>query len=79
MDLNRLRWATRRGMLELDLVLLPFLENIFPSLSDDHQALFETLLACEDQDLFNWFLKKGNPEDPSMRTIVDIIRDNTGL
>ncbi|WP_086932691.1 succinate dehydrogenase assembly factor 2 [Agarilytica rhodophyticola] len=79
MDLKRLRWATRRGMLELDLVLLPFLENVFPSLSDDHKVLFETLLTCEDQELFNWFLKKGNPEDPDMKIIVDIIRANTGL
>ena len=33
MDTNRLKWATRRGMLELDLILLPFLENVYPTLT----------------------------------------------
>ncbi len=79
MDINRLRWACRRGMLELDLVLLPFLENVFLTLSEEKQVLFEKLLESEDQDLFNWFLKKSDPEEEDLKTIVTIIRDNTGL
>lgn len=62
MDINRLRWACRRGMLELDLVLLPFLENVFLTLSEEKQVLFEKLLESEDQDLFNWFLKNLTPK-----------------
>lgn len=76
MEINRLRWACRRGMLELDLVLLPFLENTYESLSDDHKALFEQLLECEDQDMFGWFLHRVDPEDPEIKTIVDIIRES---
>lgn len=79
MDMNRLRWASRRGMLELDLVLLPFLENVYPKLSSAHQELFVKLLEGEDQDLFNWFLRKSDPDDAELKIIVDIIRDNTGL
>lgn len=79
MDLNRLKWASRRGMLELDLVLLPFLENIYPQLPDSDQALFVKLLESEDQDLFNWFLRKSDPEEADLQRIVDIIRANTGL
>ena len=79
MDINRLRWATRRGMLELDLILLPFLEKVFPSLGEPEQQLFEKLLECEDQDMFNWFLHKGEPEESDIKAIVDIIRDNTGV
>ena len=79
MDINRLRWATRRGMLELDLILLPFLEKVLPGLGESEQVLFEKLLECEDQDMFNWFLHKGEPEEADIKTIVDIIRDHTGL
>jgi antitoxin CptB len=73
MDINRLKWATRRGMLELDLVLLPFLENCFETLSDDDQARFEKLLACQDPDIFDWFMGKAIPSDPGVKIIVDKI------
>lgn len=79
MEYNRLWWGSRRGMLELDLILMPFLEKIYPTLSRDEQALYGQLLACEDQDMFAWFLHRQQPEDPAIRHIVDIIRDNTGL
>lgn len=79
MDINRLRWASRRGMLELDLILLPFLENVYPGLSDEHKVLYERLLDSEDQDMFGWFLHRVEPEDPEIKVIVDIVRDNTGL
>ncbi|WNO08024.1 succinate dehydrogenase assembly factor 2 [Teredinibacter sp. KSP-S5-2] len=79
MDINRLRWACRRGMLEVDLVLLPFLENEYASLPDAQKVLFERLLECEDQDLFSWFLKKSDPEDPEIKEIVAIVNSKTGL
>ncbi|MFT5081989.1 MAG: antitoxin CptB [Lentisphaeria bacterium] len=79
MNTNRLKWACRRGMLELDLILLPFLENVFPRLEKNEQLLFEKLLEGEDQDMFNWFLRKADPEEEDLKIIVGIIRDNTGL
>ena len=66
-------------MLELDLILLPFLANIFPSLTEQQQLLFEKLLECEDQDMFQWFLRKSDPEEADILTIVNIIRQNTGI
>ncbi len=79
MDKNRLVWASRRGMLELDLVLQPFVENVFPTLDESDQELYEALLEEEDQDLFTWFMRRGDPEDPNLLRIVRIIRENTGL
>ena len=75
MDRNRLFWASRRGMLELDLILLPFLEKIYPTLDEEDQRRFQQLLESEDQDLFGWFLQRGNPENPELKKIVQIIRD----
>lgn len=79
MDLHRLRWASRRGMLELDLVLLPFVENIYATLAEEDQQRFDKLLDAEDTELFDWFLGKGVPDDPDNAKIVGIILDNTGL
>ena len=75
MNKDRLYWASRRGMLELDLVLMPFLEKIYPTLSEDDQKRYQNLLESEDQDLFSWFLRRENPEDPELIKIVQIIRE----
>lgn len=79
MDINRMRWASRRGMLELDLILMPFLDNVVPTLSERELELFERLLTCEDQDLYAWFLDRVDPEDMELKRIVDIVRKNTGM
>jgi antitoxin CptB len=75
MDKNRLFWASRRGMLELDLILLPFLEKIYPTLSSEDQLRYQKMLDCEDQDMFAWFLRREDPEDKEIQKIVQIIRD----
>ena len=79
MDRNRLFWASRRGMLELDLVLLPFLENVYPGLPQDDKERYWAMLDSEDQDMFAWFLHRHDPEDPDLKRIVTIVRDNTGM
>ena len=63
-------------MLELDLILTPFVENVYDTLSEDDQLRFEVLLECEDQTLFIWFMQRENPSDPNMERIVKIIRDS---
>lgn len=75
MDRNRLFWASRRGMLELDLILLPFLEKIYPELADEDKLRYQKLLECEDQDMFAWFLRREDPEDSEILKIVQVIRD----
>ena len=76
MNKNRLLWASRRGMLELDLILTPFVENVYDTLRKDDQLRFEVLLECEDQTLFMWFMQRENPSDPNMERIIKIIRDS---
>lgn len=74
MQKNRLRWAARRGMLELDLVLTPFLENHYDYLKPSQQQLFHRLLDEQDQDMFNWFIHRQEPEDKQLAEIVTLIR-----
>ena len=76
MDKNRLLWGSRRGMLELDLLLLPFVENVYPGLAQADKERYWKLLACEDQEMFGWFLHRHEPEDPDMQRIVSLIRES---
>ncbi|MBU3021872.1 succinate dehydrogenase assembly factor 2 [Aestuariibacter sp. A3R04] len=70
---NRLKWACRRGMLELDVLFLPFVEEAFDELSEEKQILFERLLTCDDPDLFAWFMGHQKCEDPALAEMVSII------
>ena len=76
MNKNRLMWASRRGMLELDLILQPFVENTFDSLSENDQLRFEALLEREDTQLFVWMMKREQPSDPDSQRIVQIIHES---
>jgi len=76
MDKDRLIWASRRGMLELDLILIPFLENHYSALSDEDKMAYQLLLKSEDQDLFAWFMKKSRPEDTILAGIVDKVNSS---
>lgn len=72
-DLNRIYWHSRRGMLELDLILMPFVEKHYPKLSVEDQHRYIRLLACEDQDLFGWFLQHKQPEESALQDIVALV------
>lgn len=74
-ELKRLFWHSRRGMLELDVLLVPFVQEVYPSLPADDQSRFRKLLECEDQDMFGWFMQRGEPEDADLRIIVRMILD----
>jgi antitoxin CptB len=72
-ELNRMRWAARRGMLELDLVLEPFVNARYASLDEQDRERFQQLMICEDQDLFGWFLRREKPADEELAAIVSQI------
>ena len=72
-ELNRLFWHSRRGMLELDVLLVPFSRDIYATLSDEDKVCYNELLACEDADLFVWFMRQEVPEDKQLAAMVDLI------
>jgi antitoxin CptB len=75
-QLQRLKWACRRGMLELDVLLGNFLETGYPELNDDDKLLFVNLLQCTDPELFSWLLGAKIPPDPDLKKITDLIRQH---
>jgi len=74
-ELNRLFWHSRRGMLELDVLLVPFTQEVYPTLSEADRELYVRLLSCEDQDMFGWFMERNESQDPELQRMVRIILD----
>ncbi|HEP8181182.1 TPA: succinate dehydrogenase assembly factor 2 [Pseudomonas aeruginosa] len=74
-ELKRLYWHSRRGMLELDVLLVSFVQEVYPGLDAEDQTRFRKLLECEDQDMFGWFMQRGEPEDADLRRMVRMILD----
>ena len=72
-ELNRLFWHSRRGMLELDELLVPFVRDAYTGLYDGDTARYENLLTCAAQDIFGWFMRRNQPEDPDLQRIVEKI------
>lgn len=69
-ELDKVKWASKRGMLELDLILEPYVDHAYQNLNLDDKKAFLALLTCEDQDLFCWFIKT-QPADIEHAETVD--------
>jgi len=72
-DLKRLYWHSRRGMLELDLLLVPFAQGQLKLMNHAMLLKYEALLAQEDQDLFSWFTQRISPPDAQLQEIVSLV------
>lgn len=73
-ELNRLRWQCRRGMRELDLLLLQFLDGGYADLDANAAHVFNRLLACPDALLLEWLLGRQLPSDKEFAALVQHIR-----
>ena len=69
----RLKWACRRGMLELDILFIPFVDEAYDDLTAQEQQIFERLLTEQDPDLFAWFMGHKTCEDSELNTMVQLI------
>jgi antitoxin CptB len=72
-ELSRMRWAARRGMLELDLVLEPFVNDRYAALCEADRRSFQRLMECEDQDLYAWLMQREQPPGEELAHIVEHI------
>ena len=73
---NRLRieWDCRRGMLELDKIIMPFYKEHFDGLTEQQKYIFIRLLSATDLQLFSWFFNGSRSEDSEVQTMVEEIQ-----
>ncbi len=74
-EVKRLRWRCRRGMRELDQLMLRYLDGRWPAADEAERAQFLRLLDTEDDKLWRWFMGHERPEDSDLASIVRVILD----
>ena len=72
----RLRWRCRRGMRELDALLIRFMEDAYETLPPDEKRRFSTLLELPDPELHAYLVGRHEPSDPAVERLLDRIRAN---
>lgn len=70
---KKILWQCRRGLWELDAILIPFVEEHFDALNSDSQDLFMEFLSFEDIDLFDLLVNRKEPIDTRMKPLVSKI------
>jgi antitoxin CptB len=73
-NIPRLQWACRRGMLELDLFLAPYLKESYLNLGLEDKKAFVDLLNYPDPEILSWLLGEVEPADLALIKIVNDIR-----
>ena len=70
---KKLRWQSRRGMKELDVLFEAFLVKQAGPLLDGAWPEFEALLEQEDDVLFDWVSGRNLPADPAVKALIDTL------
>ena len=73
-EVNRLRWRCRRGMLENDLILARFLDARGDALTDGELAALDRLLELSDNELWDLLSGRQEPEDSAVKPLVEALR-----
>ena len=73
----RIRWRCRRGLLELDLILLAFLDRHYAGLSPAEQDAFERFLTVPDNTLLAYLNGTEAPTEAELKAIVKQITQST--
>jgi antitoxin CptB len=72
--LERLKWHSRRGLLELDLVFERFWANAGRTMAAGDQRDMERLLALADNDLLDLVMGRTDSTDERLRELVARLR-----
>jgi antitoxin CptB len=62
--LRKLEWRCRRGMKELDILLVRYLRERLAAASSDDRAAFAEFLELPDPDIARYLLAGDVPDDP---------------
>jgi antitoxin CptB len=73
-DLERLKWRSRRGLLELDLIFERFWSKAGLEMAEGDAAALERLLALPDNDLLDLVMGRAEIPDAHLRAMVEKLR-----
>ncbi len=73
-ELNRLRWRCRRGLLENDLILAHFLDARGAALSAEEIAALDRLLELSDNELWDLLSSQQESADAAVAPLLEVLR-----
>ena len=73
-QLERARWRCRRGLLELDLTLLRFMDEHYVNLGEAERRQFEMLLDLSDNELWDMIALRKKQENNSLQRVLSLLR-----
>ena len=76
-NLARLRWRCRRGLRELDVLLMRYLEREFETALRSAQAAFESLLSAEDPEILDLLAGRLVADDAALNAVVQRLLANS--
>ena len=77
MNPSKLVWRCRRGMKELDALLLNYLHHQYGLAGSSEQAMFIKLLEESDDHLWRYFYRNERPKDLDLEIIVRSVQSQT--
>lgn len=72
---RRIRFLTRRGLLELDIMLGRFMEKEFNNLSDEELTVFVDILDLPDQEFLALVNQKEQTNRDDFKPLLEKIRN----
>ncbi len=72
---SRLYWQCRRGMLELDTLLIGFMDSKYSGLDHHYQLVFETILTNSDPLLLDYLMGNTIPADKDVAYVIKQIQE----
>ncbi len=72
---SRLYWQCRRGMLELDTLLIGFMDSKYNDLNDHYRSVFETVLDNPDPLLLDYLMGNTIPADKDVAYVIAKIQE----
>jgi succinate dehydrogenase flavin-adding protein (antitoxin of CptAB toxin-antitoxin module) len=69
-ELERLKWRSRRGLLELDLVFERFWAGAGNAMTEGEAAALERLLAMPDNDLLDLVMGRAEAPEADLRAVL---------
>ena len=70
---KKILWQCRRGLWELDAILVPFVEQSFNDLNEEEIDKFRKFLSYEDIEMFDILVNKKVYEDQELESIIERI------
>ncbi len=70
-EMARLRWRCRRGMRELDMLLLGYVDDTYPQAGPAEQAAFRRLLTTPDPEILALLTGRERTDDEHLAHIIE--------